>query len=153
MDEFDFDDAFNDWNVLFNRWKNRDKIKKYEIEELLEKGQIPTKMAMPFLLAIFREEVFFDKPTKQINRPENWLTQRNTVIYVLVREKELIELKEQSKGTSLRLRDSKPKKGVLTPRVQAKKDAAEFYNISVRSIENYLKKYEEGIKKHIGNIN
>jgi len=142
MDKFDFDDLFNDWNVLFNRWKNKDEIKRYEIEELLEKGQIPTQKTIPLLLAIFKGEVIFAKPLKKENRPENWIAGRDAVIHFLMREK---ELKEQPKGISL--------KGDLTPKEQAKKEVAKIHNIDARQLRAYIEKYEKNIKKHIENIN
>lgn len=138
-DKLDFDETFSDWNVLAGKWENEQPIYKYEVDELLRKGVIPTQKAMPFLTAVFNKEYKFKKAKGIVNRSENVFIRINIALNVLVRE---IELQDSPKNLL----------GAFTSREQAKEDVAEKYGISVRDVENYLLEHKEHLIKTLDKI-
>lgn len=142
-DKFDFDETYNDWNVLVDKRKSRQPIYKYEIEELLNNGVVPTKKAMPFLADAFAGKVMYSgKTCKPTQRPENILIRQNIALEVLVKARILTEQQK----------NNKKKRGDETPLEEAKQEAAEKYGISIRNIENYLSTYKEDLMKILNNM-
>jgi len=137
-----FEDIFNNWNVLASNWKNRKTIYRYQVEELLDNGEIPTQKAMPFLAAVYKEDVIFSKPNKLTYLRDNSICELDIAIKVLYKEKLYnTEFKGYSKD-----------RGGHTPREKAKKETSNYYGISVREVEKYLSSSKERAKEILDKI-
>ena len=141
-----FEDIFNNWNVLASNWKNKKTIYRYQVEELLDNGEIPTQKAMPFLAAAFKGNIQWGlRPPKPFNRDDSPLLKGEIALRVLYLESvNKIELKNTPK-----------KHGDPTALQIAKEDTAAYYGLCVTKIEEQLKlhkKYATEMLKKIKRI-